>query len=247
MRLIKTTLLAASLAAASTAAPAIADGSMGKEAFGAMAREWLLENPEILMEALEVLETRRQSEQANSDLEFLRENAAAIYASPDDWAGGNLQGDITVVEFVDYRCGYCRRAAEQVEELVGSDGNIRIVMKEFPILGPDSLASSQFAIAARRIAGDEAYKKAHDALIALQGPASDAALKELAEELSLDWTRIQGEMAAPETARIIEANQTLANALQINGTPTFIIKETMVRGFVPLDGMRSIVEGQRKG
>jgi protein-disulfide isomerase len=89
---------------------------------------------------------------------LLRDNADAIFNSAADWAGGNPNGDVTVVEFVDYRCGYCRKAHDEVSQLVETDGNIRLVMKEFPILGEDSLTSARFAIAVRRLAGDDAYK-----------------------------------------------------------------------------------------
>ncbi len=191
------------------------------------------------------LEQQRETDAAQRDLALLRDNADAIFNDPADWAGGNLQGDITVVEFVDYRCGYCRKAHDEVARLVETDGNIRLVMKEFPILGEDSLTSSRFAVAVRRLSGDDAYKRAHDALIALKGPVDAAALGRLAGDLGLDMARVAAEMESPAVADIIRANHELASLLDINGTPTFVIRDTMVRGYVPLDGMRQIVQGQR--
>jgi len=181
-----------------------------------------------------------------ADLQMLADNADAIYNDPASWVGGNPEGDITLVEFLDYRCGYCRKAYEDTEELVKSDGNIRFVVKEFPILGEQSLLSSQFAIATRMVAGDDAYKKAHDALMTLRGDATPEALAGLATDLGLDAAAITAKMASSEVQAVIAANHALGTTLQINGTPSFVIDQTMVRGYVPLDGMRQIVEGQRK-
>src|SRR5690606_261463 len=125
-----------------------------------------------------------------------------------------------------------------------SDGKIRLVFKELPILGPNSVLMSQFAIAVRKIAGDEAYKRAHDLLITLEGPGDDASLAEVAAELGLDMTAIAAEMQTPETLELLRDTQELASALEINGTPTFIINGAILRGYVPLDGMRQVVKEQ---
>ncbi len=244
MRLL-TAALCLGLAAPAAALDLTAMTGAERAAFGQAVRDYLLENPEVLMEAIGVLEQKREADQVTSDLKILRDNAAEIYTSPADWVGGNPEGDVTVVEFLDYRCGYCRRAWEEVEQLVETDGNIRLVFKEFPILGEDSLASSQFAIAVRKLGGDATYKRAHDALISLKGPADAGALADLAEDLGLDPQKVAAEMASDETARILRANHELAMLLQINGTPTFVVNETLVRGYVPLNGMQQIVAGQR--
>jgi protein-disulfide isomerase len=218
-----------------------------REAFRSEIRAYLLENPEVLVEAMEVLQGRQDSEAANRDLAMLEENSDLIYNDPNSWVGGNPNGDITVVEFTDYRCGYCRKAHDEVAELVKSDGNIRFVLKEFPILGEQSLLSSQFAISVRQLYGDDAYKAAHDALITLRGDATPETLSRLASDLGHDPDTIAAQMAKPEVMSIIEANHALATMMEINGTPTFVIDQTMVRGYVPLEGMRQIVAGQRDG
>ncbi|WP_028029956.1 DsbA family protein [Gemmobacter nectariphilus] len=245
MRFLPALALCLGLAAPVSALDLTAMTDAERAAFGQAVRGYLLENPEVLMEAIGILEQKREADQVASDLKILRDNAAAIYTSPADWVGGNPEGDVTVVEFLDYRCGYCRKSWQEVEQLVESDGNIRLVFKEFPILGEDSLASSKFAIAVRKLAGDEVYKKAHDALISLKGPANAEALDDLAAELGLDAAKVSAEMESDATLAIIRANHELASLLQINGTPTFVINETMVRGYVPLDGMQQIVAGQR--
>lgn len=218
-----------------------------REAFRAEVRAFLLEEPEVLVEAMEVLQSRQDQSAAERDLQMLRDNAELIYRDPNSWAGGNPKADVTIVEFVDYRCGYCRKAHDEVTELVEADGNIRLVMKEFPILGEQSLLSSQFAIAVRQLHGDDAYKAAHDALIVLRGDATPETLARLATDLGHDPAPILERMKAPEVQAIIDTNHALGTMMEINGTPTFVINETMVRGYVPLQGMQQIVEGQREG
>ena len=218
-----------------------------REAFRAEVRAYLLEDPEVLVEAMDVLQNQQEQNAAQRDLQMLRDNADLIYRDPNSWAGGNLDAELTIVEFVDYRCGYCRKAHDEVAELVASDGNIRLVLKEFPILGEQSTLSSQFAIAVRQLHGDDAYKAAHDALIALRGDATAETLARLATDLGHDPAAIAERMSAPEVQAIIDTNHALGSMMDVNGTPTFVIDETMVRGYVPLQGMRQIVAGQREG
>ncbi|MFN3823830.1 MAG: DsbA family protein [Pseudorhodobacter sp.] len=219
-----------------------------RETFRAEVRAYLMDNPEVLMEAIGVLEDRRMSEAAANDVALLATNADEIFNDPASWSGGNPDGDVTVVEFIDYRCGYCRRAHDDVTELVGTDGNIRLVMKEFPILGEQSDLSSRFAISVLQLEGAEAYKTVHDALITYRGDVTPEALAGIGTEAGLsDVAAVLAHMASAEVTSVIEANHALGQRLGINGTPTFVIDGTMVRGYVPLDGMRQIVEGQREG
>lgn len=208
-------------------------------------RSYLLENPEVLVEAMSVLQERDAIAALERDAMLVQKKAADIFDSPTDWVGGNLQGDITLVEFMDYRCSYCRKAHAEVKELVASDGNIRYVIKEFPILGEASLLSSQFAIAVRLLHGDDAYKAAHDALITLRGDPTAETLGRLAADLGHDPAPILEKMGSDEVRSIISANHALADAMEISGTPTFVLKDQMLRGYVPLEDMRGIVAETR--
>ncbi|MEY4983740.1 MAG: hypothetical protein RIR62_2006 [Pseudomonadota bacterium] len=216
-----------------------------KEAFRGEIRAYLLENPEVLMEAINVLETRDQQAAIEEDKRLLAEFNDAIFNHPADWVGGNPDGDITVVEFIDYRCGYCRKAWQEVDQLVEQDGNIRFVMKEYPILGEGSMLSSRFAIAVLQLHGADAYKAAHDALLSLRADATPDTLRRLAEELGHDADALLARMDTPEVTAVIEENHKLAATLQISGTPTFVIDQTFVRGYIPLEGMQQIVAQQR--
>ena len=245
-KLIATTALALTLAAPAFAQSAMTDTE--RSDFRAEVRAYLMDNPEVLMEAIAVLEDRRTADAAASDIELLRVNADEIFNDPASWVGGNPDGDITVVEFMDYRCGYCKKAFDDVAQLIESDGNIRFVVKEFPILGEQSELASRFAVAVLQLEGAAAYEKIHNGLMVMRAEVTTETLAALAAELGLgNVEAVMARMSAPEVTTVIEANRALAARLDVNGTPTFVIYNTLVRGYVPLDGMRQIVENQRKG
>lgn len=240
-------LLAGTALVLATALPAAAEMTAEERAaFRAEVRAYLLENPEVLLEAMNELEMREQVAAAERDKQMLAAQSEAIFNDPASWVGGNPEGDITVVEFIDYRCGYCRKAWQEVDALVEQDGNIRFVLKEFPILGEQSVLSSRFAIAVLQLHGGEAYKTAHDALLSMRADASPEALARVAEEMGLDPQPILDRMNADEVTKVIEDNHRLAQTMEISGTPTFVVGGTMVRGYVPLEAMQQIVAEQRE-
>ncbi|TNC50780.1 DsbA family protein [Rubellimicrobium rubrum] len=247
---IRRSALAIVLAATALPASALDLSAMSENeraAFRAEVRAYLLENPEVLTEAIAVLEQREQQQQVAADQMLVQDNFDAILADGHSWIGGNPEGDVTVVEFMDYRCGYCRRAFEEVEDLVEGDGNIRFILKEFPILGEQSVMASQFAITVQQLHGNDAYKAAHDALMLMQTDISEQSLTRLAEGLAFDPAPIMARMAAPEVMAIIDANHQLAQDLSISGTPTFVMGDRLVRGYVPLPTMEAIIEEERAG
>lgn len=235
-----------SLASASAALDLAELTDSDRAAFRDEIRAYLLENPEILVEAMDVLKTREAEAVTQQDVQLVQANASAVFESATDWAGGNLDGDITIVEFMDYQCSYCRKAHDEVSELIATDGNIRFVVKEYPILGETSDLAARFAIAVRQIAGDDAYKAAHDALMTLRSDISSAALDQIATDLGLDVAAVNKQMASEDVTAVIAANRALGEAMLINGTPTFIVDQTMLRGYVPLEGMRQVVAEERK-
>ncbi|WP_284165429.1 DsbA family protein [Frigidibacter sp. SD6-1] len=251
MRSLLPLSLAAGLAAGLLASTALAfdPASMSdaeKEAFGAAVRAYLLEHPEVLSEVVQALEAKRATAQAEGDKAIVAANAAEIFADPSSFVGGNPEGGLTVVEFLDYRCGYCRKAHAEVAELVRSDGDIRYVVKEFPILGEESLLASRFAIAALQVAGPEAYEKVNSGFYeGFRGDVTTETLSAFAAALGLDPAPILARMNAPEVTAIIEANHLLAQRMDISGTPTFVIGDQVLRGFAPLEAMRQIVEDAR--
>ncbi|CUH80585.1 Protein-disulfide isomerase [Tritonibacter multivorans] len=216
--------------------------SAERDAFGQAVRSYLLENPEVIMEAVAVLEQRQAAAEAARDDALVETYLAELQNDGYSWVGGNPEGDITVVEFMDYRCGYCRRAVPEIAKLLEKDGNIRLVVKEFPILGEASMTASRFAIATKNIAGDAAYKAVHDALLAFSGEPTDVALRRLAKGLDLDGDAILAGMNAPEVTEAITRTRALAQQLSISGTPSFVVDTELLRGYLPADAMLDMVK-----
>ncbi|UWQ57026.1 DsbA family protein [Leisingera caerulea] len=246
MTLFTRTATAAATALALLGAPAqafdiSAMSDAEREAFGEQIREYILENPELILEAVDLLEQRQQQAEAARDDTLVADNLEELQNDGYSWVGGNPNGDITLVEFMDYRCGYCRRAAPEVEKLLESDGNIRLVIKEFPILGEASVLSSRFAVATKQVAGDDAYKQVHDALIAFGGEPNEVALRRLAEGLSLDADAIFARMDSEEVTAELRQTRELAQKMAISGTPTFVLGTELLRGYLPADQMEIMV------
>lgn len=216
-----------------------------KTAFGQAVREYLMANPEVLIESINVLEERQVANAAANDKDLVATNQDKIFDDGHSWVGGNPDGDMTVVEFIDYRCGVCRQVNDEVREIVKQDGNIRLIIKEFPILGQDSDASSRFAIAVHQIAGDDTYMQAHDALIALRSPATNEALRKIADKIGVDADEVINRMHTEDVTAVLRENHQLAEQMAIRGTPTFVIGDELLRG-VPRQGLAATVEEIRQ-
>ena len=216
-----------------------------RSTFRAEVREYLLENPEVIMEAIGILRAREEQAKVQADVTMARANADALFNDPTSFIGGNPDGDITLVEFMDYRCSFCKRAFPETKELLRTDGNIRYIIKEFPILGEQSELASRFALAVRNVAGDEAYESVHEILMEFRGDVTIDSLTRLAVTVGLDPESILAEMNSPDVTNVIATNRALAQRLQITGTPTFVMQDQMLRGYVPLDQMQQILEAIR--
>lgn len=245
-RLILVLAAAIGLAAPAQAFDIEAMTAEERAAFGEAVRGYLLRNPEVLEEMVAVLEERQTARQADLDRALIAANADALFAAKGDWVGGNPEGDLTLVEFLDYRCGFCRRAHPEVAELIESDGDIRLIVKELPILGPQSELASRFALAVKAVEGDDAYAATGDALMAHEAPITDDALRTLAQNAGYDVRAILAEMGSDAITAQIGRTLALAQALGIQGTPTFVLgRETMLRGYMPLGEMRALVDEVR--
>lgn len=238
--------LSALMAATPTLATDLEDMSEAERAaFRAEVRAYLLDNPEVLIEAFDILEERQAMAEAERDAMAVAANADAIFSSAFDWVGGNPEGDVTIVEFFDYRCGFCRRVHPEVEALLQVDGNIRYIAKEFPILGEQSVLASRFALATRIALGDEAYEVMNDALMQMRGDMTEASLAQVAQANDLDAAAILAAMDDPLIDNTIEVNRALASRLGITGTPTFVFGDQMVRGAISIDQMVMLVDALR--
>lgn len=214
-----------------------------QDAVRALVRDTLVNNPDILREAFAALQAREEAAQAAHQAAALKTHAKALYATETDPVLGNPKGDVTLVEFFDYRCGYCKAVMNTVMDVVKADGNVRFVLKEFPILGPESRIAARFALAAR---AQGKYQPFHLALMAHRGAYTEEALNTLAKEAGLDPARLAKDAASPEIQTELEANHALAEALGINGTPAFAVGDTLMPGAVNAEALKQAIAQARK-
>jgi len=226
-----------------TKPPAAGAGGADK-ALVAGLRQALRENPEIVLEALQILRDRQQRSSLEQASQAVRAHAPEIFRNPDSPVGGNPNGDVTIVEFFDYRCQYCKRSHRVLADLVAEDGRIRFVYKEFPILGPESVEAARAALAARR---QGKYLPFHDALMRARGALHGDRLFRIAESTGLDVDRLRADMAAPDIDRAIRENLRLARSLNIRGTPAFVIGERIVPGAIDRPAIDQLVRLARSG
>ncbi len=190
-------------------------------------RDYLVRNPEILIEVQTALEAKAHAFRQARMREALSKHARALFSDPSDPVMGNPKGDVTVVEFFDYNCGFCRRAITDVSKLIAKDKNIKFVFKELPIFGRESVEAARVALAARK---QGKYWPVHRALLEKPGRANEAKALRIAKSLGLDMARLKKDMASPEVAKIIADTQKLAQQLGINGTPHFFIGDKVIPG-----------------
>ncbi len=244
---MKALLTAAALTACAMPALAFDPANMSeaeKAAFGTAIRDYLMANPDVLVESINVLEERRAADEAKNDQLLVANNQDALFNDGHSWIGGNPDGDVTLVEFIDYRCGVCKKVNPELETMISADGNIRWILKEFPILTQESDLAARFAVAVQQDAGADAYKKAHDALMESRGPVTLETLGKLAADLGLDSKTVLNRMNTEDVTAVLRQNRQLAEQMRIMGTPTFIIEGEMLRG-VPAGGLEGVVERVR--
>jgi protein-disulfide isomerase len=233
--------LGAALPAAAQPAMSSPFSETDRAALHAEIHAYLLEHPEIVMEMIQLLEEKQRVATEEGDRDLIASNAAQIFDDGFSWVGGNPEGSFTVVEFLDYQCGFCRKAQPELTEMIESDGDIRLIVKEMPILGPGSELAARAAVATHITKGPEAYAALHDRLMELKGEITDVSLDQALAEAGLDPAAIRPAMQDPEVDRRLAATRELAATLAISGTPTFVFDDRMVRGYLPLAQMRDLV------
>jgi len=214
-----------------------------KEAVERVIHDYLLEHPEVMVEALRSAEAKLKEKKGESARQAIVERRSELLSDASAPIAGNPQGDVTIVEFFDYRCPYCKQVEPHLEALLKEDPKLRIVYKEFPVLGPESLYAARMALAASK---QGKYAAFHDAMMAAKGKISEETILGVARAAGIDLTRAKTDMAAPDIQEIIKRNYALADALDIQGTPAFIVGETIVPGATDLDNLRRLITEARK-
>jgi protein-disulfide isomerase len=198
-----------------------------KKAIGEIVKDYLTKNPEVLVEVQSALEAKLEKEQGEKLKTFLSENAKDIYRNPDSTVAGDPNGDITVVEFFDYNCGYCKRGLSQVQKLIQTDEKIRFVFKELPILSKGSEETARAALAAKR---QGKYWEFHQAMLTAKGQSNEASSLKAAEALGLDMAKFKTDMASDAVKEELGKMKELAKKMGINGTPHFLVGDKSIPG-----------------
>jgi protein-disulfide isomerase len=231
------------------AAPALADSFSAdqREEIGTIIKDYLLSHPEVMQDVMAELEKRQQSAEAEKHRAAVAENKATLFASPHQVVLGNPQGNVTMVEFFDYNCGYCKRAMSDMLDLIKTDGNLKFVLKEFPVLGEGSVEAARVAVAARMQDGTgKKYIEFHQKLLGGRGAADKMRALAVAKEVGFDMPRLERDMGSDEVKKTIEENMKLAEALGVSGTPSYVVGEEVVVGAVGLDSLREKIGAERK-
>ena len=205
-------------------------------------RDYILANPRVIVEAVQRMETDQRVAQTGELGQLIRANSAEIFNDPATPVGGNPQGDVSLVEFFDYNCPYCRRVAPTLVEIEGGDPNLRIVYKEWPILGPNSEFAARAALAAHQ---QGKYVAFHKGLMFGSGLVDEARVMTVATEVGLDLDRLRQDMEAQEIDESIARNRALARVLRIGGTPAFVIGDRLLPGAADAKVIRTLIEQAR--
>ena len=232
---------------AQEAAPGLASGftPRQREEVVSILREALRTDPSILRDAIGAMQEAQRVEQAGARRAALVASREALFNDARDPVKGNARGDVTIVEFFDARCTYCKALHPSMQALLAGDGNVRVVMKDLPILGPNSVVASRALLAAQR---QGKYEPLYDALMRLRAEPTEAVIQAEAQRAGLDWGRLRRDMDDPAIQARLQGNIDLAQRLQLEGTPALVIGETIVPGAVELPELQRLVaEARRRG
>lgn len=247
----RTIILAAMLTAVATIglaayAPATRAAAEGitKENLGPAVREYLLANPEVVIEAVEAYQKKQEMADAAKAQENLKTHKDFLYKADKDATPevGNPDATVTVVEFFDYNCGYCKRALKEVQAVLAEDKDVRFVLKDMPILSPQSQTAAHWSLAAQR---QGKYFEFHQKVMNHQGGISETSLAEIAKEVGLDVEKMKKDAADPKIAEIVMQNVKVATDLGLRGTPAFIINDRVIGGYIELEEMKRIISEVR--
>jgi len=248
LRLLLPALFALAICAMPPAvsAESFSDGQRGE--IESIIRNYLIAHPEVLEDAMAELNKRQAAAEAEKHEAGVAQNSEAIFNSPRGVLLGNKDGDVTFVEFFDYNCGYCKRAMADMLDLLKTDPRLKVVLKEFPVLSQGSVEAAQVAVAVRmQDPSGKKYLDFHQKLLGGRGPADKTRALAAAKEAGLDVNRIEKDLASPEVRATIEENFKLADAMGMNGTPSYVIGKQVVIGAIGLDGLREKIGVARCG
>ena len=243
-RRIPALLLGAALLGIGAAAPAAAEAPLDKAAIEKIVHEYLVTHPEVLEEAMAALEKKQAAEASAGLAKTLEEKSSVLYDSTRQMVLGNPKGDVTVVEFFDYNCGYCKRALGDMLTLIEKDPKVRVVMKEFPVLGQGSTEAARVSVAISRVA-PEKYLDFHKRMMGMRGAADHAKAMDAAKDAGVDMKALEKGLADKEIASTLEEVYGLASGLGLSGTPSYVIGKDVVPGAIGFSKLQARVAEAR--
>jgi protein-disulfide isomerase len=244
LRVAAAAAVLALLAAVPASAQGFSDAQRGE--IERIIKNYLMQHPEVLQEVMNELEKKQQAADAEKNKTAVKDNAQLIFSSSRQVTLGNPQGDVTLVEFFDYNCGYCKRALSDLMGLMKNDPKLKVVLKEFPVLGPGSLEAAQVATAVRmQDRTGKKYLEFHQKMLGGRGQADRARALAVAKEIGLDMARLEKDMASEEIRATLEESMQLADKLGLNGTPSYVVGPNVVVGAVGLEALKDKVESAR--
>jgi protein-disulfide isomerase len=210
--------------------------------------DYLVAHPEVLQEAMAELEKRSAAADSEKHQAAVKDNAKALFSSPNQVTLGNPKGNVTFVEFFDYNCGYCKHAMGDMLSLMKDDSKLKVVLKEFPVLGPGSVEAAQVAVAVRmQDPTGKKYLEFHQKLLGGRAHADKATALATAKDIGMDMKRLEKDMNGPEVKATLTENFKLAETLGMNGTPSYVVGDNVIVGAVGLDALREKVNTARCG
>lgn len=209
-----------------------------KAELGTVVHDYLMAHPEVLRDALVALESKQKRDEEANRGQVVESNATALFDSPYQATLGNPQGKVAIVEFFDYNCGYCKRALDDMARLMKSEPELKVVLKDFPVLGPGSVEAAQVASAVRAQFKGDKFWQFHNKLLLTRGPVAKAQALAVAKELGADMDQLGRDMDKPEIKAGIKQNMVLADALSLTGTPSYVVGKDVVVGAVGYDELR---------
>ena len=241
VRLVALALVLGIVASALVARPVVGadEPKLTQQEIEKIVHDYLLREPEVLAEALRRLQQRQSSAAAQRAKQAIRDHQQALLSDQGSPVEGNAQGKVTIVEFFDYRCVHCRRIASTIDQLVRSNASVRVIYKNFPVLGESSVLAARAAVAAQRQGG---WPKLHRAMLAYEGDFTTETLLALGTSVGLDSAKLKTDMMSPQTDKALQANLTLAAALGVDVTPTFVIGERLIRGALSAEAFQALVD-----
>ena len=247
-RLLAPALFAFALCGAPLSASAESFSDTQRGDIEIIVRNYLIAHPEVLEEAMAELNKRQAAAETEKHEAGVAQHADAIFKSPRGVTLGNKDGDVTFVEFFDYNCGYCKRAMADMMELMKADPKLKVVLKEFPVLSAGSVEAAQVAVAVRmQDPTGKKYLDFHQKLLGGRGAADKARALAVAKEVGLDMAKLDKDLASPEVKATLEENLKLAEAMGMNGTPSYVIGKQVVIGAVGLDNLKEKIGVARCG